>query len=625
MRQIKTQLPTNPRLNWLDQQLRAVPRFRNGFRCAEQAEIALAYHDGQPTDVLGVLPTAMGKSLCFLLPTHLWARENGRALTVVVSPLIALMMDMVDGVERHSKDIGDFNLKAAQLNSSVDVAERRRIRRSIRDHELNLLFLGPETLVQPWTYEMLADAARAGTLRGLVVDEAHMIIEWGSEFRPDFRRIGPIRKLLQEAAPPDQPLRTLLLTATLPPEYRAQVMSSLGVEDGIRQIEHRAIRGEHYLRVLHFASHVEKLKQLAKDVRRLRQEGAGIIYCAMRKHCEEIAEVLNTRGLGTARYFHGGTPPDIRREILRDFRNNRLGIVVATDAFGLGVHKRDVRWVLHFSMPESIDQYYQEIGRGGRDGKSCEALLYYSPGDKRLGTNNMTKVLSTEKFYARLRAMREGASTLSRSRHATVRLMEEQTVPDYSATTKNKASLRLHTTWNYAVLVRAHELGWIVLGPDVIYEATCFLAPRATVASAERSAPLLAATGLLQTLRRDGPTKLELGAAAAKHKLDIRDLQREFFDLILEGKIILPREGPAWNTRVLIKDRTNRNTERLSEDVRLRLNRQRAGRNDVELMATYAKSTKRCRRTHFFKAYGYDDLIPANGCGNCDVCLGKVQ
>lgn len=212
MRQIKT--PTNPRLNWLDQQLRAVPRFRNGFRCDEQAEIALAYHDGQPTDVLGILPTAMGKSLCFLLPTYLWARENGRALTVVVSPLIALMMDMVDGVERHSKDIGDFDLKAAQLNSSVEVAERARIRRSIRDHELNLLFLGPETLVQPWTYEMLADAARAGTLRGLVVDEAHMVIEWGSEFRPDFRRIGPIRKLLQEAAPPDQPLRTLLLTAS---------------------------------------------------------------------------------------------------------------------------------------------------------------------------------------------------------------------------------------------------------------------------------------------------------------------------------------------------------------------------------------------------------------------------
>ncbi|MCF8210953.1 MAG: RecQ family ATP-dependent DNA helicase [Rhodoferax sp.] len=618
--------PSNQtRRMWIDKELRrVVPRFKSGFTCDEQADIALAYHDGDPVDVLGILPTGMGKSLCYLLPTHLWAQENRAALTVVVSPLIALMQDALDKVSEHNDQAGEFQLKVAQLNSGVDVEQRRKIRSSIRKGDLNLLFLGPETLVQPWTYEMLADATRSGALRGLVIDEAHMILEWGGEFRPDFRRIGPIRKLLQEAAPVEQPLRTLLLTATLAPDSRPQLLSALGIEDDIHEIEHKAIRAEHQLHVQKFKNEAQKLQQVVKDVRKLSKKGAGIIYCAKRDDCEQISEMLNDAGLGPARHFHGGTPIIQRQEVLRGFRKNNPLIVVATDAFGLGIDKQDVRWVLHFSMPESIDQYYQEIGRSGRDGKSSEALLYYSPADKGLAKRNKLKTLTTEKFDARLRCMRKGSLVLSKTGRNTLRLIEEQTVPDYKDADDggpSKQALRAHTIWNYAVLVRAHELGWIELGPDIVFTATCRWARSGSLAAAKKIAPTLGQCGILGKLRVDRNVKLKLGEAAEAHAVDPRILQRELFDLILKKMLRLPDDAPSWDTRVLVTDITNRNTKLLHEDVALRLERQQAGSQQVELMAAYAKGG-RCRRNHFYRAYGYDNLIPIGGCGRCDVCCG---
>jgi RecQ family ATP-dependent DNA helicase len=611
------------RLLWLEGELReAVPRFKQ-FTCEEQARIALAFHDGQPRDVLGILPTGTGKSLCYLLPTYLWKKEQGRALTVVVSPLLALMQDQVDKVEFQNDQVGGFRLHAEQLNSSISTEERRRVRRAIRNHQVNLLFLGPEALVNPWNYEMLLDAARNGTLRGLVIDEAHMINTWGNEFRPDFWRMGPIRKLLQDACPADAPLRTLVLTATLPREQRADVLDAMGIEEeSFETIELERIRQEHHLSVQQHDNHKEKLRQLVKDVRRLRESGPGIIYCAMRDHCEEIGALLTKKDLGPAYFFHGRTPADERRDILRQFRKSRRMIVVATDAFGLGVDKRDVRWVLHFSMPDSLDQYYQEIGRAGRDGKECEAILYYSPTDKGLAKKNSLRSLTTEKFDSRLRTMFKNSMVLKRKGEK-LRLIDQKTIPDYVDADKDTApklsSLRLHMTWNYAVLVRAHQLGWIRISPDVMFEASCLLSPRSSIEAARRVAPGLARAGALRGLSKTRPIRLKFGEVARERKLDIESLQREFYDLMLDGVVTLPAGQDPWDTRILVEDLIDGHTGRLRDDRELRLDRQRDGSRQVELMARYAKA-KRCRRLHFYEAYEYQPEASARACGNCDVC-----
>jgi RecQ family ATP-dependent DNA helicase len=621
-----TNLTEQQKLVSLEDELRnAVRRFKKGFTCEEQGRIALAYHEGRPANVLGIMPTGMGKSLCYLLPTYLWARDGGQALTVVVSPLLALMQDQVDAVERHNEDIGAFNLCPAQLNSAISDTERRDVRHAVRNRNINLLLLSPETLVQPWTYEMLTDAARNRTLRGLVIDEAHMIAEWGDQFRPAFKRMGPVRRLLQEAAPRDAPLRTLVLTATLPEKERKEVFRALGIEDEFATIEHRRIRAEHYLAVKRFRNHAQKLGDVVKDVKRLRESGPGIIYCARRKHCEEVAELLEGKGLAPAHYFHGGTAPIRRKELLREFRKSPKMIMVATDAFGLGVDKQDVRWVLHFSMPDSIDQYYQEIGRGGRDGRECEALLYYSPADRGIAKRNVLSLLTTEVVDARLRAMRREALTLENRRGSILRFVEEETLPDYiedpDEARDSQASMRAHRVWNYAALVRAEQLGWIKLGPDVLHEVNCTLTPRATLQQVTAIAPTLVKAGLLSGCRPGRVTLLRLGKCAAEKHLDVRRLQQEFFDLMLAGTVCLPDDGRVWNSRILVEDLAIRHTARLGEDQKHRKDRQKAEALQVDRMAEYARSS-RCRRWHFYRAYGYEDLYPRGGCGNCDVCEG---
>jgi RecQ family ATP-dependent DNA helicase len=557
----------------LERELRKSVRRFKSFSCDEQAEIVRRVFEGDPADLVGVLPTGKGKSLCFLLPTYLWKRDEGRALTVIVSPILALMQDQLDAVERLNAEYGDFNLRVAQLNSLVDVDERRRIRRELRNGEIDILYLGPETLVNPNTYEMLVDAATNRTLRALVIDEAHIIATWGNEFRTSFKRLGPIRQMLAEACPADQPLRTLLLSATLPDAARAEVLDSLGMPDDTTIVERAEIRTEHFLRVRYVNNHEEKLTHIADDVKRLQKTGSGIVYCATRADCHTVADLIERKGLGPAAVFHGNTPGPERRDTLNRFRRDGVRIIVATCAFGLGVDKPDVRWILHYAQPGSLDQYYQEIGRAGRDGKPCEAMLYYAPIDKALAKKHALSVLSTDKFDQRLRSMREGAIEVGHDvDRAPLRLFEEETIPSYvedpEEVATRKVAVQAHAKWNYATLVRAHELGWLRLGPDVLHRVACVRAKRATATALAERAPTLASLKLLRQMSPTEPVVLELGRAAGTHRQHPRKLQREFLDLLLGGLVHLP-DDPAqrlWDTRVLVAELASRAGRRSKRD-----------------------------------------------------------
>ena len=592
-----------------------------GFTCQEQREIAHAYYSGNPPNVLGILPTGKGKSLCHMLPTYLWRKERRTGLTVVVSPILALMQDQVDALESDRNVYGKLELWAEQLNSTVTAERRRTIRKQLANGTVNVLYLGPEAFVQPWNYEALITAATNGHLRGLVIDEAHMVAEWGDEFRTCFKRMGPVRELLQRAMPKGDILRTLVLTATLPKASREEVLGSLGIVDRVTTFERKEIRTEHVLSVARLKNHEEKLKQLVPDVRRLKKVGPGIIYCNQRAHCVEIVKLLNRRKLGPAEWYHGGTSARARRDILQRFRSSADLVIVATDAFGLGVDKPDVRWVLHFAQPDSIDQYYQEIGRGGRDGRPCEALLYYAPSDKGQATRNSLKRLTTEKFNERLTSMKSGAIRINLPGRP-LALLEEETIPGYVKDRVEKArdprSVAFHAEWNHAVLVRAEQLGWLRLGPDTVVEFECRLGPRAEKSKLKERAPGLAAAGLLEGLTQWQPVRLDIGRAARSLNVDPLSLQRELFSLVQDGWI-RPEitSGTSWmKTRVLVTHLAS-HSRRLKEDVAHRDGRQRRGVQRVNDMARYARATD-CRRSYFYRAYEYE--LPTTGCGICDNC-----
>ena len=304
-------------------------------------------------DTLAIMPTGGGKSLCYQLPALLFD-----GLTVVVSPLISLMQDQV-------RQLDDLGIPAAVLNSTLDRQTYNRQRNAVRSGQAKLLYLAPETLFKERTLSLL----RQVRVSCLTIDEAHCISEWGHDFRPEYRRLTEIRATFPDAV-------CIGLTATATIRVRDDIANSLGFEQDARYVA-SFDRKNLMLRVR------EKDGPTAQLLEFVGQHGgrSGIIYCATRKTVESVAERLNKRGLN-ARPYHAGLPENVRRENQERFIRDDVDIIVATVAFGMGIDKPDVRFVAHHDLPKSIESYYQEIGRGGRDGLESECLLLYSPADR---------------------------------------------------------------------------------------------------------------------------------------------------------------------------------------------------------------------------------------------------
>jgi ATP-dependent DNA helicase RecQ len=301
------------------------------------------------------MPTGSGKSAIYQI-----AGSMTKGATLVISPLIALQKDQVDSInETRAED-------AVVINSTETAAETREAFEKIEDGTGKFIFLAPEQLHKQETIELLESAA----ISLLVVDEAHCISEWGHDFRPDYLQIGSAVERLGHPV-------VLAMTATASPEVRAEIVRRLNLREP-KIFVHGFDRPNIYLRVDRFQTEDEKMQALVHRVRWA--DKPGIVYTATRKNAEVMMGLLAEQGV-EALFYHGGLKSSERSEIQDRFMSGHAEVIVATNAFGMGVDKADVRFVYHYDVSESLDSYYQEIGRAGRDGEKAEAVLFFRQED----------------------------------------------------------------------------------------------------------------------------------------------------------------------------------------------------------------------------------------------------
>lgn len=321
----------------------------NQFRGNQEAIIKNIL-DGRNTFV--IMPTGAGKSLCYQLPALM---TDG--LAVVISPLIALMKNQVD-------QLNAFGVNAQFLNSTLSKTEINRVKRETLNGAIKLLYVAPESLTKLENVDFLKKA----NISFVAVDEAHCISEWGHDFRPEYRRIKEIIGKLGN-------LPIIALTATATPKVQLDIQKNL-------QMESADLFKSSFNRTNLFYE-VKQKKHAKKNLIHFLQDHkgkSGIIYCLSRKKVAEIAELLNLNGFNAAPY-HAGLEPGIREKNQDNFLNENVDIIVATIAFGMGIDKPDVRFVVHYDVPKSLEGYYQETGRGGRDGLEGKCLMFYSHND----------------------------------------------------------------------------------------------------------------------------------------------------------------------------------------------------------------------------------------------------
>ena len=320
------------------------------FRPAQEAPIASLLRN---EDVIGIMPTGAGKSICFQIPALCKA-----GLTIVFSPLISLMKDQVDGLLVQ-------NIPAALINSTLTQAEFNKTMYEVRSGKIKLLYIAPERL----SSNFFCNVLRALPIAQVIVDEAHCISEWGHDFRPSYRLIGEWLNSL-----PKRPI-VGAFTATATKYVENDIKKLLGLDKA-----NVYVTG--FDRPNLSFSVIRTPKRMDYVVHYVREHvnENGIIYCATRKDVDRVYENLTRAGI-KAGHYHGGLNDEVRREMQNAYADDKLQVMVATNAFGMGIDKSNVRYVLHYQMPRNMESYYQEAGRAGRDGAPAECILLYSGQD----------------------------------------------------------------------------------------------------------------------------------------------------------------------------------------------------------------------------------------------------
>ncbi len=536
--------------------------FRHG-----QAEVISNVISGRNAVV--VMPTGAGKSLCYQLPAMLLD-----GVTVVVSPLIALMQDQVDSLQARG-------ISATYINSTLSDSERANRQQRMRQGEYKLVYVAPER----FRSEAFVNALLEARLALYAIDEAHCISQWGHDFRPDYAMLGQVRKRLR-------PPRTVALTATATPEVRDDIVRVLLMKDP--QVSVAGFdRPNLFLEVATVTGDADK-RALCTS---LAEEGSGVIYCSTRKQAEVIHEHLVKEDVPAVLY-HAGMEDDARRKAQEAFMSKPNSVAVATNAFGMGIDKPDIRFVAHAGIPKAVEAYYQEIGRAGRDGQDSRAVLLFNHADvftqERLIQGNhppetlfvdLWNVLRNMETFDRgvhLLAGQVGASEFEVS--AALKILERQGALSragrgegrYGITVQPSGMLHQPRSAEAKALLNALNSG---ASPGVKQTMELYLLSRKC--------------GLDEERVRHALTLLERSA--------IVTVQRPF-----AGRAISVLKHDSWS--------------QLGVDLSRLREQERNALLLLKRMTDYAY-TKRCRRAFVLRYFG-EEVPFSQSCGSCDVCVG---
>ncbi len=533
-----------------------------------QEEVIRAVLEGK--DTLAVMPTGGGKSLCYQIPALMQ-----ESLTVIVSPLISLMKDQVDSLLQSS--VAD----AATLHSGLSPEERWEVERRVRTGEVKMLYVAPERLR---SLEFVLALRRAGV--GLfVVDEAHCISEWGHNFRPDYLFLP--RAVRDLGNPP-----VLALTATATPRVRKDILRSLKMRSP-EVVVTSFNRPNLTYRVLPAKEKKHKLPRILDVIRT--SPPPGIVYGTTRKECEELARDLRRSGVDAAAY-HAGMGSVERASVQERFMTDELDVVVATIAFGMGVDKPNVRFVIHSSVPGSLPAYIQESGRAGRDGEKAECVVLYRGADlgrrKRLVTLGTAGEREVSSFFSALAGVESGGRVN----------VPPGSLSALGGVDPESAGIVMGSLEESGLISRGYDL-WAEVEVRRIEEEPEGL--REEVSAVHAALP--------------GPGTIGLPALARKVNLRPAVVQGAIYRMMVDGVVEAVPRGSLVDVRLRISSLDG--DSRRSIAARLK-NRASMAYNQIRDVESFA-NLRTCRREHLLRHFG--DTVEVAPCAGCDVCLGEIE